>query len=527
MSTTTNAIEQSTISVQRVKEILGSVVNRDVNTEINDLNNRLKQYRTYKYQLDHKSIAEYEEVDGERVAIHDEVPDLDENGVQKTATRRDKNNKDLKVEVLLTKKKVRQHAPSEEEIKERQDYINQFKATKLEALTKKVNAYKQHKIKFSKNAIKVLVEFVDRVALSWLAEAGKCASKIAFEEAKNSKSNKKLPSKIKIRLMHLFRSDFQKVSGINAFYGSAFFEALNTTTNEDIAAISRTVKKELKKELKKEGYTKGQAAKEKSLRKKQTEELLALEEEATRFAGMSADEIFRIKKEEALGGKKKSPKKDAPKADKKKLDLSFVNFIKKNFKVAHNSSYSLSSEVTLLVENSIMEFMNHVAAYAMAICQLEDIRTFSAHHVIALVTGYSVGNLELTRKFNLQETEVVSEAALEEARAERARLTKESKFAPKVDKDSLPKETGYEALVTDSMNQTLSDSYKHLTTVLEAIEAEDKVKSDARKEAAAKKSVKAQPKKASKKASKKVEASDSDSEEEEVQTVKAKKVAKK
>jgi len=514
MSSTT---EQS-ISVSRVKDLLSNLVNSDVNTQLSTLGEKLKKYHQYVIQLRNKNVAVLGE-DGKPVC--DEIPVLDENGVQVVKMVRDKEDKKKKHEVLVTKKKVRHVALTEDELQERREYVENFKQNKLRDLNKKVSAFKAHKVKFSRDAIELLVTFIEKSSVAWLNLAADYALL----------GSKDLKEKIKIRLLHLLKSNFTSLAGIKAYFGKSFFEIMSVVHEEEMSDAVKTAEKTEKKRLKESGYTKGTAAREKAAKQRKNEALKKIQEEAERFKGLSNEEIARIKTEELLNGsslkKKKTPKEEAKASDEDKEKIIFANAIKKNFKLARGNKYSIATEVMQFFENASLEFLNNVAGAALTELEVNETRTFDADHMQVFLVGLASNDITVSRKLALKDIEVPSEEALKEKRAERKLLLEAKKYAAPIDVESLPKETSYEAISETTFGGAFASAFSCLESTKNVLEEEARKKSEERKQKEGqKKQVEEEPKhkevkKASKKAVKPVESdSDSDEEEQPVQVVK-------
>lgn len=510
MSSTT---EQS-ISSSRVKTLLNDLVNKDVNEKLADLGEKLKTYRQY---LIHLKTGKVAVLDSEGDKVYDEIPVLDENGVQVTKMVRDKEDKKKKHEELVVKKKVRHVELSAEEIKKREDYVNDFKLHKLGDLTKKVSAYKKYKVKFSKDAIVLLVTFVEKLSVAWL--------NIAADFALHASKDLKESAKIKIRLMHLLKSNFASLPGIKAYFGNAFFEIMGLVHEEEITSAVKSAASLEKKRLKEAGYTKGTAAREKAAKQRKNEALKKIQEEAEKYKGLSNEEIAKIKTEELLNGvskKKKTKESDNAKANKEKIEVVFVNAIKKNFKLARGKKYSVAGEVIKFFEKACFEFLNHVGGVALAELEVNGNGTFDGDLMHVFLTGISSSDISVSRKFTLNDIEVPSEAALKVKRAERKALLEQQKYAAPIDLAEIPKEASYEAVAETTFGGNFSSAYGCLLSTKTVLEEEAKKKAEERK---AKEDLKKSShtteekpeKKVSKKQQKKVESdseSDSDSEDE-------------
>jgi len=521
MSSTTKHV----ISSARVKEILGANINKDVNEQIDLLNDKMKQYRQFSMQLRTGKEAVYTaDKDGKRVKVLDEVPVLDSNGVQKMKTVTNKET-GVKSTVPETRSKVRQEELTAKVREEKQKYVDEFRATKFDALSRKISAYKQHKVRFSKNAIKLLITFVEKMSLAWLNLAADQALKISLEQKKD------IGKKLKIRLLHLLKCEYLTLPGIKAFFGKAFFEALGAVHAEEVVSATKTGAADEKSRLKKEGYTKSSAAREKVAQQKKQAELEKIREEAEKYKGLTYEEVCRMKEREVLSEsqkKKKSSEAEAEKPEKVKEDLVFANAIKRKFKEETNGSYSVSSEVSKFFERSILEFMSHVSGAALADLEANDNKTYDVEEMLVFLVGISSSSLNVVRKFTLNEIEIVDEEALEQAREERKAKLEQGIYEKPIDKSTLPKSEGFEAIPETTYDGSFAAAYSCLHTVVESLE-EDSKKSQEKKKAAAKKPEKTDnservEKVSHKKATKK---QDSDSEEEEeVQKVKVKKTRK-
>lgn len=515
MSTVNREVAQ--IAINKVKDYLNTLANADVNQALKAINAELKPYKADLKALVDGKAPVFIETEAGRVRKVDIVPVLDEHtGLQKTVLKRtDKKDASSAKETLVTKEVPVSKTLSEAELEDIKKRTTAF-AAKAEILAKKSSAYKTHKVKFQKRALKVLIEFIQGVCQKYLEAALYMSKKWAMDNGS---------AKVKISLNHMMTCDFLAVPGIKAFMGREFFAIQRQAFEDELNSTKVTAAKEEKKRLKGLGFTKSTAARKKDAEKRRKEAEIAIEEDKLKFKDMSCEKYLEIKSRELYKKSTKSTEKKDKKI-KEKSDILFASAIKAQFKAANDNAYTVSHDVIVFLDKCIREFLGHVAGYATALFATG--KTFNDTHAAVFVSGYISSDIKVSKALEIREIMVTSEAALENQREENAKLKEKGLLPPKIDMDSLPKEQGFEVTATVNMDGQFGHCYNCIREKVTEFRKADKQKSDEQKERTKLKksgvlSKEVFPKKTTQEDS---DSDSSDSDDEPVQQVKTKKVKK-
>lgn len=508
MSSSIAVNQPATIAVNKVKDYLNALANADVDRAIKSINLELKPHRA---DLQAFKTSKVPVMDGVERKV-ELVPVIDEvTGLQKVRSKRtDKKDPNSIVQVPEFKEVPVMRTLSEAELEDIKHRIDSFNATKGRLLARKSSAYKAHKVKFQKRALRVLIEFVQKVCSDYLNAALVISKKWSHE-------NKSL--KVKISLMHMMTCDFLSVPGIKAFMGQEFFNAQRQAFDEQLNSAKLLGAKEEKKRLKGEGYSKSAAARKRDSEAKKFETLKAIEEDKCKFKDLTCEKYLESKSRELL----KKPTKNTEKKERKtteKANIMFAGAVKTQFKAATEKAYTVSHEVVVFLDKCIKEFFGHVAAFATASFRVSDNKTFTDANAAAFVSSYISSDIKISKSLELKEVLVPSESALEAEREKNANLRSKGILPPKIDEDLLPKEQGYEVDATVTLDGQFGECYNYLESKLYEFRMADKKKSDESKTKAPKESVKqVLARKTSKRQEEDSDSDSSDSEDEAPQVV--------
>lgn len=523
-------VENTTISTERVKQYLNSLVNSDIIAEVSKLNESCKDYRLFKYQLKHGVVHDLDE-DKNRIKIA--VEKLDENGEKIYKT---KGSGKKATEVPVIGEKVSTHEMTAEERKFREEYINSFESTFVD-IKKKIKSYNEHKIKFPKLTIKVLNSKMQEIAVNYLIAGYNHAKNVHLTMKASKETAKKVSSKPKIKLSHMVSCDYNAVSGIKMFLGKAFSEAQKKTFDETLQIATAQARTEAIEKLKEEGYVEGKELKERKAAIRQLEKKKKEEEELKLYGNMTLKEIKAAKEE--LKKATKADKKEVKNTEKKSIaeKYMFANAIKRSFKEhdeikGHTKLFSVSFEVMDFIEQQCVEFLHHIASYAVAVCKFNNTKTFRLEDLAAFMIGHSSNHVSISSTFTLENVMVPSESAYEKALAENKAYAEKHKTEPaKVDRNKLPKESAYAANATFNYSGAFSSLYTQYSEIIAEVERQRKKakeERDAKEKSKSVTQVEEEEKTNKEKVTKKVlPVEDSDSEEEEEAPQVVKKVVKK
>lgn len=476
-----SAIESTIISTESVKSYLSNLVNSDVTRQVSDLNAQCKDYRTFKYQLKEGIVQDVDE-DGKVKKVAVEV--LDENGekMYKKSNKKEAITRDVSVT----------HPMTDDERKFREQYIKDFETT-FKDLKKRIRSFNEHKIKFPKMTVKVLNSKIQEIAVNYLICGYNHAKNVHLTMKASKETSKNASKKPKIKLSHMVSCDYNSVSGIKIFMGKSFSDALRSTFDKTLQIATTQARAEAVKEIKEEGYVEGKELKERKAAVRQLEKKRREEEELELYGNLTLKEI-KARKEEL----KKSPKKEKKETKTEEKEETskkyiFANAIKRTFKEhdqikSLTKTFSVSSEVMNFIEQQCIEFLNHVASYAYAVCRYNKTKTFRVEDLAAFLIGLTSNSISVSSQFTSETRMVPSEDEYKKVLERNKEEAKKKGTEPeKVDRDSLPKEVGYVANATNSYSGAFADSFSYFNNVLESIEEKrekDKLERDAKKETA-------------------------------------------
>jgi len=447
----TEEVKSITVSSEKVKDMIETILNKDLDAKIDLLNadEVVKNYRRYRLQLAKQEVTE---TDGEGKKITREVDVFDEEGKQVFVTRLDKDDpkKKKKISVPAKKTLVVKHKMTDEEKEERLTYLENHKAH-YKTVTKEAGAYNEHRTSVSKRGVGYFNEFLKSTAVSLLVKAGQ------FVDEKNTattaKTGARLPEKPKITMTDLAVCDYMSVPGIKVFITPTFGSSLSKALEERDVERQEAIAKEIKKNLKLQGYVKNDTLKRQEAAKKKKEKSEKERADLAKFAGKTYEEILAIKeqekKEKAAARKKaRTPEEEAAakkdKEDKKKNEpkVIFANAIKRAFKEETKkedgkSRYSVSSTVLEFFEEACKAACIEVANAAHFYCKREDTTVYNTDEMIHHIGILHGGSISVSTEFSSRLKSVPSADAVEELRAANKKRRDNGEVVANIDKDVL------------------------------------------------------------------------------------------
>lgn len=467
--TTERQSKQTSISVNKVKDILDSMVNQETDRCISDLNGKLKTFNTYQWQLKNKRVTEF---DSNGEPLRKEVPDVDkETGLQKVESRvhpddiKKKRSQQRKVEVLKTKEIVVGHEITPEEEKERNEYIIKFTPMK-ERIQKKVAAYRTHKVKFTDDALKAFNNSLSNLSVDYIIKAANYARLVNLK-------NKKAPKKNKINMLHMVACNPWELSGIKLFLNPVFFDALKSHHEQENRLAKEEGRKEMKAELKK-NYVKSDSVKNVERVERLQREMEEEKSELEKYKGLSYEEVLSLKKKEKESSSSLKKEKKELK-QKEKNNFCFANAIKTQYKSSaeyQENPCALSMEVLRYLENLCHSVLNNLVSNAVTSCLANETGTFDEFDALLFMSSFVGDSFGVSRKLELTEVESFSKKAYEDELEKQRKLKDEGKPYQTVDKSKLPLEEDFEVSAESQYSGAFGKFFEsELSPVLEARKA--------------------------------------------------------
>lgn len=497
----TEEVKSITVSSEKVKDMIETILNKDLDAKIDLLNadEVVKNYRRYRLQIAKNEVTE---TDSEGKKITREVDVFDEDGKQVFVTRLDKDDpkKKKKISVPAKKTLVVKHAMTDEEKEERLAYLENHKSH-YKTVTKEAGAYNEHRTSVSKRGVGYFNEFLKSTAVSLLIKAGQYVDE--KNTAATAKTGARIPEKPKITMTDLAVCDYMSVPGIKVFITPTFGSSLAKALEERDVERQEAIAKEIKKNLKLQGYVKNDTLKRQEAAKKKKEKSEKERADLAKFAGKTYEEILAIKeqekKEKAAARKKvKTPEEEAAakkeKEEKKKNEpkVIFANAIKRAFKEETKkddgkSRYSVSSSVLDFFEEACKAACIEVANAAHFYCKREDTTVYNTDEMIHHIGILHGGSISVSTEFSSRLKSVPSADAVEELRAANKKRREAGEVVANIDKNVLATLPTEDVVHVDAVFRYSGEGAEYF---IELMAKDDQFKAERKKENEKKKSLK-------------------------------------